>query len=146
MDCPAILDACYICLLFSPNLPNPFLQSMIQSEAGANARSQTRVQPRDYHHHTVRTRMVHIFIRVCALIYNGILPSTFTRHLGKQYLPQTAEVIPCLLAPPPRCSRHQAEAQMHGPDCLSRVACGRNKRIDQCQPQSAGGARTSMQD
>ena len=46
------------------------------------------------------TRMAHIFIRVCALIYNGVLPSTFARHLGHQYLPQTAEVIPRLLTPP----------------------------------------------
>ena len=56
------------------------------------------------------TRMAHIFIRVCALIYNGISPSTFACHLGHQYLPQTAEVIPRLLTPPPRCSHHQAEA------------------------------------
>ena len=92
------------------------------------------------------TRMAHIFIRVCALIYNGISPSTFACHLGHQYLPQTTEVIPCLLSPPPRCSRHRAEAQMHGPDRSGHVACRRNKRIDQHHPQSAGGAQTGMQD
>ena len=40
--------------------------------------------------------MAYIFIRVCALIYNGILPPIFARHLGHQYVPQTAEVIPHL--------------------------------------------------
>jgi len=56
------------------------------------------------------TRMVHILIWVCALIYNSVSPSNLARHLGHQYLPQTAEVILRLLAPPPRCSHHQAEA------------------------------------
>ena len=55
-------------------------------------------------------RMVYIFIQVCTLIDNGVSPSTFARHFGHQYLPQTAEVIPRLLAPLPRCSCHQAEA------------------------------------
>ena len=54
--------------------------------------------------------MAHIFIPVCVLIYNGVSPSTFARHFGHQYLVQMAEVIPCLLALPSRCSRHQAGA------------------------------------
>ena len=45
-------------------------------------------------------QMAHIFIRVCALTYNGVSPSTFAHHLDHQYL----------LAPPPRCSHHQAGA------------------------------------
>ena len=87
------------------------------------------------------TRMAHIFIRVCTLIFNGVSP----HHLGNQYFPQTAEVIPHFLAPPPRCSHHQAKEQMHGPDRSGSVACGRNKRIDQHRPQSTRGARTGMQ-
>ena len=54
--------------------------------------------------------MANTFIRVCSWIYNGISPSTFARHLGPQYLPQMAEVIPHHLALPPRCSRHEAES------------------------------------
>jgi len=75
--------------------------------------------------------MAHIFIRVCTLIYNGGSPSTFARHLSHQYLPQ--------MAPPPRCSRHQARGVLHGPDHSGRVACGRNNCIDQRQPQSTVG-------
>ena len=75
------------------------------------------------------TCMAHIFIWVCALLYNGVSPSTFVHHLGHQHL----------LAPPPRCSRHQAGANAR-PRLLG------NKPIDQCQPQSAWGARTGMQD
>ena len=41
-------------------------------------------------------RMAHIFIWVCVLIYNGVSLSIFTRHLGHQYLPPKAEVIPRL--------------------------------------------------
>ena len=37
------------------------------------------------------TCMAHIFIRVCALIYNSVSPSTFARHLGHQYLSQMGE-------------------------------------------------------
>jgi len=40
--------------------------------------------------------MVHIFIRVCALIYNCVLPSIFAHYFSNQYLLQTAEVIPHL--------------------------------------------------
>ena len=86
--------------------------------------------------------MAHIFIWVCALIYNGVLPSIFARHLGYQYLPQTAGHP----APLPRCSGHQAEVQMHGSDRSGRVVNGRNKHIDQRQPQVAGGARMGMHD
>jgi len=32
------------------------------------------------------TPIAHIFIRVCALIYNGVSPSTFAHHLSHQYL------------------------------------------------------------
>ena len=88
------------------------------------------------------THMAHIFIWVCALIYNGVLPSIFARHLGYQYLPQTAGHP----APLPRCSGHQAEVQMHGSDRSGRVVNGRNKHIDQRQPQVAGGARMGMHD
>ena len=59
-------------------------------------------QPRDNCLHTLHgTRRAHIFIRVCVLIYKGVSPLTFARHLGHQYLPQIAEVIPRLLAPQP---------------------------------------------
>ena len=62
------------------------------------------------------TRMAHIFIRVCALIYNGVSPSTFTRHLGHQYLPQTAEVIPHLrLNAVATKQRHAARLRPLGP-------------------------------
>ena len=88
------------------------------------------------------THMGHIFIRVCALIYNGVLPSIFARHLGHQYLPQTAEVIPYihLDATKQRCHLgHQTEVQMHSRDHSGQMAYRRNKRINQHQPQNAGG-------
>ena len=136
----------YIYLLFNPNLyPILFFNprnnaEQVQMHDNRHTRSPMIITTALY-----GTRMAHIFIRVCTLIYNGVSPSAFTRHLGQQYLPQTAEVIPHLLAPPPRCSRHQEEAQMHGTDCSGRVACGWDKRIDQHQPQSTGSARTGMQ-
>ena len=37
--------------------------------------------------------LVYIFIRVCALVYNGVLPLIFARHRGHQYLPQMAEIF-----------------------------------------------------
>ena len=58
------------------------------------------------------TRMAHIFIRVCTLIYNGVLPSTFARHLGHQYLPQPGR------------------GMLYGLDCSGRVARKRNKHAD----------------
>ena len=63
------------------------------------------------------TRIAHIFFRFCALTCNGVSPWTFARHLGHQYLLQTAEVIPRHLTPPPRCSRRQAEAC-----CMAQIA------------------------
>jgi len=92
------------------------------------------------------TCMTHVFIRVCALIYNGVSPSTFAHHLGHQYLLQTAEVIPHLLTPPPRCSRHQAEA----------CSMAQTTRVPWCEDgtsiltstkrRAPGGIRTGMRD
>ena len=106
------------------------------------------------------TRMAHRFIQVCTLIYNGASPSTFARHLGHQYLPQTGEDIPCLLARSHRCSRHQSEtcctaqsawAAWRTNGCSVCTPCqpvtSANRRchnVDQCQPQIAGCTRTGM--
>ena len=67
--------------LFSPLIiSNPFLQSIAQYGAC----------------------MAHISIRVCASVFDNILPSIFARHRGHRYLPQTAGIFSCL--------RHRAEA------------------------------------
>ena len=39
------------------------------------------------------TCMTHIFVGVCTLVHNGVLPSIFARHRGHQYLPWTAEIF-----------------------------------------------------
>ena len=65
------------------------------------------MQPRDIYHRTVQgthSAPLHSGLRAD---YNGIVPSTFARHLGHQYLP----------AHPPRGSRHQVEAC-----CTARIA------------------------
>ena len=91
-------------------------------------------------HHTYQLTfqsMAHIFIRVCALIYNGVSPLTFARYLGHQYLLKTAEVIPCLLAPPSRCSRHQAEA------CCTAQTARDAWRADRTSALASTGRRTT---
>ena len=40
------------------------------------------MQPRDITIALYGTRMAHILIRFCTLIYNGMSPPTFTGHLG----------------------------------------------------------------
>ena len=75
------------------------------------------------------TRMAHIFVQVCAWVYNGILPSLFARHRGHKYLPQTAEIFSHFtstsMQPPP------SRGMLHSPDRSGRMAYGRNKCIDQ---------------
>ena len=86
------------------------------------------------------TLIVHIFTRVCALIYNGVSLSTPARHLGRQYLLATAEVIPHLLLDVVATKQRRA--------AWPRLPRPRewNKRVDQRQTPSAMGARTGMRD
>ena len=137
--------------LFNPNLhliivSNPFLQSMTQIRAGTAlkqppVRITSVINNRMHESRPTRspviftialygTRIVHIFVRVCALVQNGILPSIFARHHGHQYLPWSAEIF--------------SHLRLDGPDRSGRMAYGRSKRIDQRQPQRAGGARAGM--
>ena len=92
------------------------------------------------------THMAHIFIRVCALIYNGVSPSTFARHLGHQYLPQQAVVIPHLLTPPLRCSRHQAEACCTAQTAWVAWRVDGTSALTSANRRAPGGARTGLRD
>ena len=94
-------------MLFSIRIiSNPFLQSIAQSGA----------------------RMAHISIRVCAWVYNNILPSVFARHRGHRCLPRTMEVFSHLhLDVAATKQRHAVWPGSLGPHGIPR-----NKRINQC--------------
>ena len=92
------------------------------------------------------THMAHIFIRVCALIYNGVSLSTFARLLGHQYLPQMGEDIPRLLAPPPRCSRHQVSACCTAQTARAMWCADGTSALTSANRRAPGGARMGMRD
>ena len=92
------------------------------------------------------TCMTHVFIRVCALIYNGVSPSTFAHHLGHQYLLQTAEVIPRLLTPLPLCSHHQAEACCRAQTVWAAWRVDGTSALTSANRTAPGHARKGMRD
>ena len=85
--------------------------------------------------------MAHIFVRVCALVCNVVLPSislsTAATIVSRGR--QGSSLTSASMQPPP------SRGMLYGQDRLGRMAYGWNKRIDQRQLQSAGGARAGMQ-
>jgi len=119
---------------------------MIQCEAGANAREQTCAQPSDNHHHTVRDAHG-------AYLYWGLRADLQWRLTVDIRWPAQPLISPANgrgHPTPPRTSASMqsppSRGMLHGPDRSGHMVCRRNKRIDQRQPQSTGGARTGMLD